>query len=61
MGRVDWALCPECGIKARDKDEVEEIFGLRNNAGYIMTQSWCRECRSRERAGKRLKRKGKLR
>jgi len=55
MGRVDWALCPECGIKARDKDEVEEIFGLRNNAGYIMTQSWCRECRSRERAEKRLK------
>ena len=57
MGRIDWANCPECGIEAQGKSEVVELFGLRNNDGNIMTQSWCRECRSRERSEKRLVKK----
>ncbi len=25
----DWAECPRCGIKAKNKDEIEELFGYR--------------------------------
>ena len=59
MGRVDWAICPECGIESKNKNKVEDLFGLRNNGGNIMVQSWCRECRTRERAEKRLASKGR--
>ena len=49
------AQCPECSKTAKGKLEVEEKFGFRNNAGYIMVQSWCRNCRKRERREKRLR------
>lgn len=44
---LDYSKCPSCKTKiARGKSEVEALFGMRNNQGYIMVQSWCRECRS---------------
>jgi len=45
MGKFDYAKCPNCGKVANDKQEVESLFGTRNNDGYKMVQSWCKECR----------------
>jgi len=57
MADLSRALCPDCGKAAKGKSQVISLFGLRNNAGYIMVQSYCRACRIRERREKRLSRK----
>ena len=51
------AKCPECGKMAHGEDQVVERFGIRNNQGYKMVQSWCRKCRSRQTKERRLSRK----
>jgi hypothetical protein len=44
------AVCPHCGKKAVDRDEIEKKFGYRNMGdGRVIVQSWCRECRIEER------------
>ena len=48
MADLTFAECPSCGKRAKGKLKVEELFGCRNNSGYIMVQSHCRQCRSRE-------------
>ena len=53
MSNLSYALCPSCTKEAIGKTKVDELFGFRNNAGYIMVQSHCRECRSRESAMRR--------
>ena len=45
MPHGEYAECPQCGVTAHGKDEIEEIFGYRY--GGTMPQSWCRECRSK--------------
>ena len=43
----EFSRCPHCITKtARGEEQVLERFGTRNNQGYLMVQSWCRECRS---------------
>ena len=46
MGKFDHAKCPKCGKEAHNRTEVDDRFGIRNNSGYVMVQSWCKECRS---------------
>ena len=48
------AVCPDCSIEAHNKREVENLFGFRNFRDHEYVQSWCRECRSRERRENRL-------
>jgi len=57
MAQLDYAFCPRCHKKAQDKNKVEELFGYRNNDGYFMAQSHCRDCRLEELAEKRLAKK----
>jgi len=45
---LSYALCPNCSKEAKGKAKVIELFGLRNNAGYIMVQSHCKVCRGQE-------------
>ncbi|MDE1867115.1 MAG: hypothetical protein KGI08_05330 [Thaumarchaeota archaeon] len=45
MGKFDRAECPKCGKVANTSAKVEELFGIRNNGGVRMVQSWCKECR----------------
>lgn len=45
MGKFDSAKCPNCGKVAKNSVEVETLFGIRNNGGIRMVQSWCKECR----------------
>lgn len=41
----EWAECPRCGKRAKDKDEIEEKFGYRDMGdGRYIPQSHCREC-----------------
>ena len=47
MPHGDYAECPQCGVTAYGKEEIEEVFGYRYNGA--IPQSWCRECRSKER------------
>ena len=51
------AKCPECDKRAHGKDQVIERFGIRNNHGYMMVQSWCRICRKRQARERHLNRK----
>lgn len=45
----EWAECPRCGKRAKDKDEIEEKFGYRDMGdGRHIPQSHCRECRIKE-------------
>ena len=53
MASLNTATCPECRKQAHGKNQVIALFGLRNNGGHIMIQSWCRSCRLRERREKR--------
>ena len=46
MGKLDYAQCPNCDKIAQGESEVIKKFGIRNNSGYTMIQSWCKECRS---------------
>ena len=39
------ARCPKCGKVANNRTEVNEKFGIRNDAGYVKVQSWCKVCR----------------
>ena len=39
-----YAECPQCGLTAHGKDEIEALFGFRYDG--TMPQSWCRACRS---------------
>ena len=57
MSRQDYAICPRCGKEARGERRVDQFFGLRNNHGYLMVQSYCRQCRIEKRAEKRLAKK----
>lgn len=57
MAQLDYALCPRCRKKVHGKNKVEELFGYRNNNGYFMVQSHCRDCRLEELAEKRLAKK----
>lgn len=44
---LEFSRCRHCKTKiANGRKEVIEKFGMRNNGGYIIVQSWCRECRS---------------
>jgi len=45
MSKFDYAKCPKCDKIANNRTEVETLFGIRNNSGYEMVQSWCKECR----------------
>ena len=45
MGKLDYAKCPKCGKEAHGRSEVEDEFGIRNNGGYVMVQSWCKKDR----------------
>jgi hypothetical protein len=45
---LSYALCPNCNKEAKGKTKVIELFGTRNNGGYLMVQSHCRECRKQE-------------
>tara|TARA_Y100000310_G_C20157469_1_gene567528 strand:+ start:135 stop:290 length:156 start_codon:yes stop_codon:yes gene_type:complete len=40
------AECPNCKMKAKGKDELEERFGWRNVGGKTIPQSHCRKCRT---------------
>ena len=44
--------CPKCGTVA-NKTEVEDVFGYRKSSGKVITQSWCRYCRTEERKKKK--------
>lgn len=46
LANLSNAKCPNCGKVAKNKNEVEELFGYRINEGIKMVQSWCRKCRS---------------
>ncbi len=42
----EYAKCPKCKTKeVWGNDQVIKLFGTRNNHGYFMVQSWCKECR----------------
>jgi len=45
MGKFDYARCPKCGKVANNRTEVNEKFGIRNDAEYVKVQSWCKVCR----------------
>jgi len=45
MGKFDYAKCPNCHKIANNRTEVNEKFGIRNNDGNLMVQSWCKVCR----------------
>ena len=57
MADLGYAYCPSCTKEAKGEDNVDELFGFRNNSEYFMVQSHCRECRSRESS---MRRKTKL-
>lgn len=57
MAQLEYALCPRCGKESNGKSKVELFFGFRNNAGNLQVQSYCKQCRSGERAEKRLAKK----
>jgi len=44
--------CPKCGTVA-NKTEIDDIFGYRKSNGKVITQSWCRYCRTQERKNKK--------
>lgn len=37
--------CPSCGVVAKDRKELEEIFGLREMPNGLTNQSQCKKCR----------------
>jgi len=45
MVNLEHARCPNCGKIANGRDQVKNLFGIRDNDGYTMVQSWCKECR----------------
>ncbi len=45
MNKFDSAKCPKCDKIATNSGDVEALFGIRNNGGNLMVQSWCKECR----------------
>lgn len=45
MGKFDYAKCPKCDKIAHNRQQVDEKFGIRNNGGNLMVQSWCKTCR----------------
>ena len=45
MKKIDYAQCPNCDKVAHGESEVKSKFGIRNNGGYAMAQSWCKKCR----------------
>jgi len=48
MPYVIKAKCPNCGKKAKGKDEVEEKFGWRKmKSRKTLPQSYCRVCRKK--------------
>lgn len=49
--------CPKCGTVA-NKTEIEDLFGYRKSNNKIITQSWCRYCRTKQQ--KELKRMPKI-
>ncbi len=53
MADLTYAYCPSCTKEAKNETKVDELFGFRNNAGYIMVQSHCRDCRKRENSMRR--------
>lgn len=57
MADLSHAICPECGKEARNETQVIDRFGVRNYQGHTYVQSWCTECRTRERRENRLNRK----
>ena len=46
MPHGEYAECPQCGLVAHGEDEIEELFGYRY--GHTKPQSWCKECRNKE-------------
>ena len=47
-----YAECPQCGVTAHGRDEIEEIFGFRYDG--TKPQSWCKSCRSSSSSGESL-------
>lgn len=44
--RIGVKICPKCKrTRATTNTEIEKLFGYRNNGGYHIEQSWCKECR----------------
>jgi hypothetical protein len=40
--------CPKCNIKAKNKEEIENIFGWRTIRNKKIPQSHCKKCRSKK-------------
>ena len=57
MADLTHAICPDCGKEARNEIQVMDRFGTRNFQGRVYVQSWCKDCRTRERRENRLNRK----
>lgn len=55
MADLSHAICPDCGKEARGETQVLNRFGTRNFQGHTYVQSWCRDCRLRERREKRYR------
>lgn len=43
---LGYAQCPKCTMVAKDRGEVEKLFGFRSHNGKQSVQSWCIECRT---------------
>lgn len=37
--------CPSCGVVAKDRHELESLFGLRVTPNGLTNQSQCKRCR----------------
>ena len=46
MEKIDYAQCPNCYKVAHGESEVNSKFGMRNDRGRIIVQSWCKKCRN---------------
>jgi len=40
------ANCPRCKLEAKGDKEIEAKFGFRMIQGKVISQSWCKQCRS---------------
>lgn len=52
MANKIYAQCPQCKKEANKKREIDELFGWRVVNGEEVPQSWCYECRAKERRNK---------
>jgi len=48
-------LCPRCNVQSKGRIDIETIFGYRKSGEKTIPQSYCRECRKKERKGVSIK------